>query len=1069
MDPVVTDVTVPIDTGAFTGGLHMQILGPLRIWRDGAELDAGPRQQAFLLAVLLARVGRPTSTAELVDLIWGEGAPASALNVLHKYIGVLRRLLDPTLPARGTGTYLVRRGSGYLFTADAGESDLVGFRRLVAAAEAAVTEQHRGIALDRYEDALALWAGPAGDGLDAGPRAMPIFAGVNDEYLDACTAAADLAVALGRPERLLAPLHLAATIAPLNEAVQASLVTLLGAAGRQAEALAVFQRVRARLADELGLDPGQALRTAHQRVLSQRVTSPPTDPPASPTADNAAGNALLGRAEELAVLRRSIKPLPAGGTALVIIEGEPGSGKTRVLEEISAEVARLGATVVWGCCLQGDGAPSMWPWMQVVGALVDALRTERRHEWLSTDLGRLVEPRVGLQAGSVLPDSGGQFRLFEQVVAIVAEVAAHGPLVLVIDDLHWADVASLQLFTHLTARLPNGTIVLGALRDRAPAPGTELARMLAAASRVAGHRRIVLRPLDQDAVAELVRREIGQRPDDAVTRSIHARTGGNPFFVRELSRFLADGGELSRRAAARTGVPSTVRDVVRDRLSLLDGNSEALLHISALIGREVGLGLLAGVAGLDVQTCLSRLEPLQSMGLLEPIPADPYSFRFSHDLIRESVAGLIPRRLTTELHVRIADALEQSNFGDDSTAERLAYHLWSAGPLADPARTATGLIRAGSHAATKSALEAAEHQLRSAVELARAAGLDELELSALSQLTAVVGMRSMYGTASLALLERAEHLSRTLGREVEAAGFLFSRWTAHGQAIELDRSGPLARRLLDQGYASADPMVRMYGLQAWGIHQYHIGNVGEAHRYVSQTEQTLLAGIARRDENPVQADLMLLMTGMTAEITAVHGDVDAARRLLGVLESVADDNPYRVTVWATLVARTASVLGDAQWALRATERGIAVDPSFSFVFLGTYQRLASCWAMAVTGAPDRAAAAAAEAQRIIAANLLDPPRSCVATWYALLGEMHLAAGSTADAATALDRARFYLDTYGQLYPEGLMLLVRARLLQARGEPAAVVRAAAESARTVSGERESRLFARRAQDFLDGLG
>ncbi|NTY58155.1 AfsR/SARP family transcriptional regulator [Mycolicibacterium sphagni] len=125
---------------ASSSALRLQILGPLRIWRDGVELDAGPRQQAYLLALLLARAGRPTSTDELVSLIWGENAPASALNVVHKYVGTLRRLLEPALPPRGSGSHLLRRGNGYLFTADPDTLDLLDFRHHAAAAQAALAE-----------------------------------------------------------------------------------------------------------------------------------------------------------------------------------------------------------------------------------------------------------------------------------------------------------------------------------------------------------------------------------------------------------------------------------------------------------------------------------------------------------------------------------------------------------------------------------------------------------------------------------------------------------------------------------------------------------------------------------------------------------------------------------------------------------------------------------------------------------------------------------------------------------------------------------------------------------------
>ncbi|MGJ6121288.1 BTAD domain-containing putative transcriptional regulator [Mycolicibacterium sp. Y3] len=1043
--------------------LRLQILGPLRVWRDDVELDAGPRQQGYLLALLLARVGRVSSTSELVDLLWGEDAPVSALNVLHKYIGALRRLIEPSLPARKAGSHLLRRGNGYVFTADASELDLLGFRDLTTAADAALSQHHLDRALDLYAAALRLWTGPAGAGLHPAPAAIPIFAGLDDEFFSVCTVAADLAVQVGRPEHVLAAVRRAAVLAPLHEPVQAALIALLGAAGRQVEALSAFRAVRTRLAEELGLDPGPALEDAHRRVLNATLRTAergPTEP----------FSGLVGRRDELALLRQAVHAAVHGRTGLVVVEGEPGVGKTRLLQEIADEAGAGDAAIVWGRCLEGDGTPSMWPWLQVVNGVLRSLPAALAQKWRTGDLGRLTEPRDIVLAGAALVDTGAQFRLFEEVVALVGEVSAQRPLLIVIDDLHWADIASLQLFTHLAARLPGGAVVVGALRDRAPSPGTELARVLAAASRVPGHRRIALGPLNLAEVAELVRRETGHEPSTRSARDIHARTAGNPFFVRELSRFLNDGGVFAEDTAAHRGVPATVRDVVRDRMSRLDDDLILLLQIAALLGRGVGIGLLAAVAGVDIPDCLARLEPLRALGLLESAPDDPHSFRYTHDLVRESVAASTPPGRATMLHLRIADALEDSDADDETIAERLAYHLWSAGPLADAARTAEALARAGGCAAAKSALEAAERQLRSAVHIAREAGLAELELSALAQLTAVVGMRSMYGTAAVDLFERAEQLARGLGREVEAAAFLFSRWSAHQQALELDRSGPLARRLLDQGYASSEPMVRTYGLQAWGLHQWDVSNIGEAYRYLSQTESSLLGGLERPEEDPVRGDLELLMLGMLAEITALHGDVPAARDLLDTLESVAGDHPYRVTIWATMAGRIATIVGDPAWALLSAERGTTVDPGFSFVFLGTYQRLAGCWARAVTANdPAAAAAAISEAQRLIAANLLDPPRSCVATWYALLGEMYLTAGSLDDAAAALDRAEFYLDTFGQRYPEGLVLLLRARLLHARGKPMVEVRAAATVARTLSDESEARLFVQRVDRFLAEIG
>jgi tetratricopeptide (TPR) repeat protein len=414
------------------------------------------------------------------------------------------------------------------------------------------------------------------------------------------------------------------------------------------------------------------------------------------------------------------------------------------------------------------------------------------------------------------------------------------------------------------------------------------------------------------------------------------------------------------------------------------------------------------------------------------------------------------------LHLRVAEALERTVVDDDPVVERVAHHLWAAGPLADPARTAEALVRAGRCAAAKSALEAAARHLRLAAQVARAAGLAELELSALSLYIAVDGMRAGYVGSALDLLKRAEYLARDLGRERESADFLFSRWAAHSQGIQLDQAGRLARRLLDQGEASADPIVRVYGWHAWGIHQWDIGNIGEAYRYLSQSNPAIMHDPARREQAPLRHDLQLLSPVMLALMTALHGDVEGARELLDTLEAAAGDDPYAITVWSAFTVTVAALAGDPAWALRAADRGIAQDPDFSFVFLGSYQRLARCWARAVTtGDPG----AAAEAQQIIAVALLDPPRSGLATWYGLLGEMWLAVGRLDEAAAALDRADTFVASCGQRYPEGLLLLLRARLMRALGESDADVRAAAERARALSAERGAHLFAHRARQLL----
>jgi DNA-binding SARP family transcriptional activator len=1047
------------------GAVRLQILGPLRVSRGDAELDPGPPQQAYLLALLLARAGLPVSQAELIDLIWGDDVPASAVNTIQKYVGALRRLLEPELAARGAGSYLRRRVGGYEFLADPGALDLVAFRRLIQAARSALAQGDREAGLDRYVEALGLWQGPAAGGQAHTLTAVSIFAGLNDEFLDACSAAGKLAVSAGQGQRVLPALRLAASMAPLHEPVQAGLVVALGAAGLRAEALSWFGKVRSRLVEDLGIDPGPELQAAHRQVLTQ----PPSEPVQAGTRGHSGGTqtasdgGLVGRAVELAVLRQMLNSVFAGGTGILVVEGEPGAGKTRLLEEMAADAMRRDALVVWGSSLEGDHTPSMWPWVQAVRAVLDGLPVAVRETWLDGALGRLVEPRDDFMTGSVPPEADARFWLFEQVVGVLSYLSGQRPVIVVIDDLQWADAASLQLFGHLAARLPRGAMIAAAIRERAPLPGPEALRALAAVNRVPGHRRIRLGPLTMAEAAELVRRQTGRLPGPGAARSIHARTAGNPFFIRELARLLSDGGAVTDEAAARAEVPSTVRDVVRSRMSGLDDATTGLLQIASLIGRDVGLSALARAAGLSVQTCLDRLGPLDALGLLGPVADDPSTFRFAHDLVRESVTSVTPPQQATRLHLRIAEAIDLTGMADESAAERLAYHLWASGPLADQTRTADALIRAGRRAATKSAFESAERQLRSAIHIARAAGLAELELSALSLLTTVFTRQDLR-ILPYEMLERAEDLARELGREREAAEFLYSRYTG-AQSSALTERGPLARRLLDQGELSSDPAVLAHGRQAWGQYQWEIGNITEALRYLDDN-WTVLDGLSRHDENPARRDMRQLWAGVQGVVTTMHGDVSAARGLFDRMEVDAGDNRYQISAWAHFSAMAAAMAGDPAWSRRASDRWIAADPEYFFKNVYPYLRVTWCWTRALSG--DDPAAAAAEAEAAINAELLDPPRFGIAFHYGLVADMLLAAGLSAQAAVVLDRADRMLDVYGQRYTEGLLLLLRARVLQARGEPVAVVRAAAKKARVLSAERGAHLFARRAEKFLSTL-
>ncbi len=342
-------------------GLRLQVMGPLRIWRGAIELDAGPRQQRALLGLLLAQHDRPVAMGDLIDLLWEVEPPVTAVNIIQKYVGALRRILEPGLQARSSGSYLRRQGTGYCLTAGPEVLDLAAFRRLAVYAKESAGRERPDDALDHYLEALRLCRGTTGDGLADSAAATATFAGIDGEFFDAAVAAAEVAVQAGRPREVLKPLRLAARMDRLNEPVYACLVSVLAAAGYQAEALEVYRSIRERLTEELGIDPGSDLREAHQRVLTQTVTPraevTPTDVeevrstradltaswagPVRPAQLPPDHSLFVGRGTELTLLGRLVNGMSADGRTgplVIAVDGMGGVGKSTLAAHFAHQI-----------------------------------------------------------------------------------------------------------------------------------------------------------------------------------------------------------------------------------------------------------------------------------------------------------------------------------------------------------------------------------------------------------------------------------------------------------------------------------------------------------------------------------------------------------------------------------------------------------------------------------------------------------------------------------------------------------------------------------------------------------
>jgi DNA-binding SARP family transcriptional activator len=328
--------------GSGTLRLRVQILGPLRVWRDGREVDAGPRQQRSVLAFLAARAGSPVTVTEMIDLLWGEDPPASAVNAVHRYVGALRRVLDPAVEARSPGRWLVRHGPGYRLGVAPENLDLADLRRAADAARSHVRDGDEAAALERYIEALRLWQGPPGGGTAETVAAQALFASLTGEYIAVAVDAARLARRLDCSERVVELLRRVAAAAPFDEPLHAELVFAMVAAGRRADALATYEAIRDRLASELDIEPSPVLEQAHRAVLARNVVMPRPRPRHSSPAQLPPELPLfVGRTTTMATVRRLLghPSRVEHAPRILAFDGMPGIGKSALAIRVAHEAA----------------------------------------------------------------------------------------------------------------------------------------------------------------------------------------------------------------------------------------------------------------------------------------------------------------------------------------------------------------------------------------------------------------------------------------------------------------------------------------------------------------------------------------------------------------------------------------------------------------------------------------------------------------------------------------------------------------------------------------------------------
>ncbi|WP_238419740.1 BTAD domain-containing putative transcriptional regulator [Gordonia sp. 'Campus'] len=1040
-------------------GLSYSVLGGLgaQIGSDAVEL--GTRKQRAILAQLILAEGTPLRADALIEGIWGDSPPERAEVSLQSYISGLRKALEPSRRPRSPSTVLLTHGTGYSLPTTPEQVDL---RRLTASLASART-------LMQHDDTAA--AAPLlQQVLDTYRPLLPEFEGLpfRDEaadHLDRMLQAAremsfEARMAAGDHHLLVTELDSAVERSPLDEGLWVLLATALYRLGRQSDALGAIANARRILADEIGVDPGPRLRTLEGDILDH---APHLDAPArsasitvdrsgaapTPVSVTSTGPAtaqssapvssgfefdeaptLVGRTDELSVLHRAVLASMAGHGGVVVVEGEPGAGKTALLDEAGRRAAGAAELrVLWGRCVDDPAAPSMWPWVQILGAVLPRLDPDDRERLLDSSLGRMVTEGVNvIPPPRQMPDAAARFQFYDQAADLLDGVAATSKLIIVLDDLQWADGASLELFAHMASRRTPGVTFFASLRS--PSSRPVVASTLATLARLPEHRRIHVGPLTGDDISELIRRETQQWPEVSTVSSIERRTGGNAFFVRELARILADRGSI-----AGSAVPSGVRDVVRQRLVGLRPETTELLELASLIGTRVDLVLLASAAGRPVDEALDLLEPAGTAGVIRLGPDDPFGFGFSHDIIREAIAGGVAAMRARRLHLAIADALAGNS--SPHAVTRVARHLWSAGPLADRDRTMTALLTAGDIALRTYDFDGAQRHLGDAATLARNTGDQQTELVAITTRLAGDVAAHGYFAADPELQERARTLASALGDTRLLATLDYARCAAHIQIADAHTGHRLAQDLRRRAEDSDDPVVVHLGMQVAGIDEFTRGNFGAAHRILDTYAPV------GTDLEGLRDDQLAMARGFRAWAATIHLGADAGRALFASMADARPD-PRSQLGMAIFAVGAASMLGDADWVLDAG-RAITAGSPGALAYLRRGGERMYWWARAMTGDVDDALT---RIDQLGADHhdMADHPRTGEGFWLGLHAETLVVAGKLTDAAVLLDRAADFAERTGERYAAAHLALVRARYEYANGRPAAQVGTTLQNAR-----------------------
>lgn len=678
--------------------LGLRLLGGFQLRREARALAMPAKKAQALLAYLALRPGRPHARESLTTLLWGDVGERQARHSLRQTVFLLRKVFAA---ARNPG--LVVQGETVTLTPSTVDVDVVTFERLI-----------RKGTPDALDAAGALYGGPFLDGLRVDEDPFEEWLRSERERLrelalEALTRLLAQQVKAGRIEPAIQTAGRLLAFDPLQEGAHRTLIRLYARQGRRAAALRQYQACVAALRKELGVEPDPETQRLYREILQQQAK-----PSAAVRAGVAAAETpLIGRETELVHLRRMLREILRGQGRVVLLTGEAGIGKSRLIEELAAEATRHGCRVLLGRAYETEQILPFRPWVDALRAGAITSEPDVLAGLPPGWRGELVRLFPELSAPGVRPPITPQdhVRLFEVVDALVAHVAARQPLILALEDLHWADELSLRLFSFIGRRLrARGQLLLGTAREEELPDAPILRRLLHELGPEAHVEHVTLAALSERSTAGLVgalaRAGSSRSRVAELAQRVWAISEGNPFVIVETMRALQDDRGLEPTGLS---LPHRVREVLTSRLERLGATGLLLVAVAAVIEREFSFRELQQASGRSRRETAEGLEELVRRRILHAVGE---RFDFTHAWIRRVVYDdlLAPRRQA--LHAAVGEALERVHPDVlDQVYDRLAYHFSRAD---EPAKAFDYLMRLADRTARSYAFEEATRILREA-------------------------------------------------------------------------------------------------------------------------------------------------------------------------------------------------------------------------------------------------------------------------------------------------------------------------------------------------------------------